>query len=182
MTIYSPAEDSYLLQNVLKKLKLEKDLKVLDVGTGSGIQAQTLKKLGIKNITTADINPEAVKLSKKLGFKSIKSNLFSNIPPEDKFDLIVFNPPYLPENKEEPKDSKTETTGGKNGSELINKFLKQARNHLTKEGKIILLNSSLTKKINWLDYKKKKLAEKKLFFERLLVWNLQSPDNFIEFG
>ena len=88
---------------------------------------------------------------------------------KNKFDLILFNPPYLPEDK---FDKGLDTTGGKNGSEVINKFLIQAKRYLNKNGKILILTSSLTKKINWQIYSKKKLAEKRIFFETLYVWEL----------
>jgi release factor glutamine methyltransferase len=176
MKIYEPAEDSYLLSKVLKKqlpklLKKNPDLKFLEVGGGSGINLQTAKDLGVKNIFSCDLNPTAVSHCKKLGFNSVKSDLFKNI--KGKFDIIIFNPPYLPEDKREPKDSRLATTGGKKGSEVINKFLKQAKSHLNKDGKIFLLTSNLTKDINFLDYKKKLLDKEKIFFEELFVCELQ---------
>ena len=72
----------------------------------------------------------------------------------------------------EPEDSRIATTGGKNGSETINKFLKEAKKFLKKDGKIFLVSSSLTKGLNFLGYKKKKIGEEKLFFEKLFVWEL----------
>ena len=173
--IYPPEQDSFLFLNVLKRqikelLKKNKNLKFLEIGIGSGIQLKLVKQLKIKNIFGTDINPKAVEHCKKLGFNCIKSDLFEKI--KGRFDLIIFNPPYLPENKKEPKDSQLSTTGGKNGSEIINKFLVQVKNHLNEQARIFLLTSSLTKRINWLDYKKKKLAQKNLFFEKIYVWEL----------
>jgi len=176
--IYSPEEDSFLLQEILNKklpniIKEKPNLKFLEIGPGSAIQLKTTLKLGIKkeNIFSCDINPDAIKHCKKLKFNCINSNLFEKI--KNKYDVIIFNPPYLPENELEPEDSKLATTGGKNGSEIINKFLIQAKKHLTKNGIILLLTSSLTKKINWQNYKKKKLITKKIFFEELYVWELK---------
>ncbi len=175
--IYSPSEDSYLLSKILEKqipklLIMNKNLRFLEIGSGSGIQLQTALKAGIKreNIFSLDINSNAVKECKKLGFNCVKSNLFEKI--KGKFDLIIFNPPYLSENKKEPKDSKLATTGGKKGSELINKFLKQSKKHLEKNGKILLLTSSFTKGISFLDYKKKIIGKENLFFEKLFVLEL----------
>tara|TARA_Y100000296_G_C5168478_1_gene256003 strand:- start:833 stop:1375 length:543 start_codon:yes stop_codon:yes gene_type:complete len=175
--IYSPEEDSYLLSKVLEKkipeiLSENSNLTFLEIGSGNGIQLKTALKLGIKkqNIFSSDINLFAVKHCKNFGFNCINSNLFENI--KRKFDIIIFNPPYLPENSQEPRDSKMSTTGGKKGSEIINEFLKQAKDYLNKDGKIFLLTSNLTKGINFLDYTKKILAKKKLFFEELFVWEL----------
>lgn len=173
-SIYSPAEDSFLMSEVLESnlpLPINKNIKFLEIGVGSGIQLETARELGIKNIFGVDINPDAVAHCRKLGFKCKKSNLFNSI--SGKFDLIVFNPPYLPQNKLEPIESQKATTGGKTGSEIINKFLKKAKKYINTDGKIFLLVSSLTKKINWQNWKKKKLAEKKLFFEKIEVYELR---------
>lgn len=169
--IYEPAEDSFLLQKYVRKYA---EGKVLDVGTGSGIQAITaLEKT--KDVLAVDINPEAVKLLKEKGIKAKVSNLFSNV--KGKFNLIIFNPPYLPEDKEEPKDSATATTGGKKGYELTEKFLKQAKSFLEKEGRILMVCSSLTGDVEKLfkkyRYKSKKLEEEKYFFEKIYVYLLQ---------
>jgi len=175
--IYPPEGDSYLLEQVLEKEipKLRKEnvnLKFLEIGIGSGIQLETLEKLGAKkeNIFGIDLNIEAVEHCKKLGFNVWKSNLFSEI--KGKYDVILFNPPYLPKSEGEDEESELITTGGKNGSEIINKFLIQAKKHLEKNGRIYLLISSLTKGVNWLDYEKKLVTEKKLFFEKLEVLEL----------
>jgi len=175
--IYKTSEDSYFLSEILKKkipnlLKSNTNLKFLEIGCGSGIQLETALKLGIKkeNIFSCDINPEVVKHCKNLGFNSIISDLFRNI--NGKYDFIIFNPPYLPEDEKEPKSSRIATTGGKLGSEVINKFLNQAKKHLRENGKIFLLTSSLTKKIDFNGYHKKLVGKKKLFFEEIFVWEV----------
>lgn len=180
--VYLPQEDSYLLQEILKNkipslLKQNPNIKILEMGIGSGIQLNTLLKLGVKkeNLFGVDVNIDAIKHCQLLGFNCMKSNLFSNI--KEKYDLIIFNTPYLPKNKLEDKESRLSTTGGKKGSEIINKFLSQAKNYLKNNGKIFLLISSLTQEINWLDYQKELLGEKKLFFEKLEVFELTTQDN-----
>ena len=118
-----------------------------------------------------DINPDAIKLLKKKFSKSkvVLSDLFSKVPKTQKFDLIIFNPPYLPNNS---FDKQPDTSGGKNGSEIINKFLKSAKKYLSKKGKIFLITSSFTKEIDWQDYEKKLLGENRVFFEEIYVWEL----------
>lgn len=179
--IYFPDEDSYLMSEVLKEkipsmLKKNSELKFLEVGSGSGINLETAFSSGIKkqNVFSCDINPDAVAHCKKLGFNCVMSDLFSKISKNKKFGLIIFNPPYLPDDSREPEYSKTATTGGRKGNEIIIKFLTQARSHLEKKGKIFLLTSSLTPKINYkkLGFKTKKIAERKLFFEKLFVREL----------
>jgi release factor glutamine methyltransferase len=178
MRIYEPGEDSVLLSDVLRKkipemLKFNFDLMLLEIGSGSGFQLQKILGLGIKkkNIFCCDVNPEAVKKCRNLGFNCMKSNLFKKFKGK-KFDVIIFNPPYLPEDKDEPKESQVATTGGKFGSDIINRFLEEAGNHLEKNGRIFLIISSLTKKINWKGYRKILAGKKKLFFEEIYCWEL----------
>ena len=169
--IYEPAEDSFLLNKQLKNI-IKKGMKVLDLGTGSGIQAEEAERLGAE-VLASDINPECLK---NLKLKTIQSDLFENI--KEKFDLIIFNPPYLPEEPLEPEDSKLSTTGGKKGNEILIQFLKQAKSHLNKNGKIIIVFSSLTpevdKLLKQLNYTFKKLDEQKIDFEKLFIY-LISP-------
>lgn len=62
-----------------------------------------------------------------------------------KFDLIVFNPPYLP-SEEEKIDGYIDVAwdGGPSGRAIINRFLDQVNDYLTEEERILLLVSSLT--------------------------------------
>lgn len=174
MEIYQPSDDSFLLSKFVEiEVGKKKIATVLDMGSGSGIQAETAIKAGInpKNIILADINPDAIKLLKKKfpESKVILSDLFSKIPKNSKFDLIIFNPPYLPDDK---FDKKPDTSGGVNGSEIINKFLKQAKKYLSKNGRIFIISSNLTNGIDWNGYEKKLLEMIRVFFEELSVWEL----------
>jgi len=174
--IYIPREDSYFLTQFLKEYvqKLpNKDSTFLEIGSGSGIQLQTLLDSGIKkqNIFSCDLNPEAAEHCKNLGFNCVQSDLFQNI--KGKYNFIIFNSPYLLQDHLEPESSRISTTGGKKGNEIINGFLKQAKSHLNENGKIFILTSSLSGEINFLNYKKKELERKKLFFEELIVWKLE---------
>jgi len=177
--IYEPAEDSFLLEKEV--LKFAKRKRVLDMGSGSGIQSLAAKKAGAKSVFAIDTNIDAIKRCKSLGIKSVKSNLFQKV--KGNFDLIIFNPPYLPEDILEDSESKKVTTGGKKGDEIILKFLPQAKKHLAREGTILLLLSSLTPKkkiiarLKKLNLSKKIISSQKVFFEMLEVWKIREPKN-----
>jgi release factor glutamine methyltransferase len=168
-SVYHPSDDSFLLQTHVKRLVWGR---VLDMGTGSGIQAVTAaQKPEVNSVYAVDVNPEAIEVARnrasdagllhKITYK--KSNLFDEV--EGKFDWILFNPPYL-QSEEGLTDPNWD--GGKQGCETIEHFLKEARRHLTSEGSILLIFSSETGQIiGKYDYKWEILDELQLFFERL---------------
>jgi release factor glutamine methyltransferase len=181
MQIYEPAEDSLLLAQCIKKIssriiKRNPNSVALDMGSGSGIQAETLVKSGFikKNILASDISKEAVYKLRKKGFKSVNSDLFAKI--KGKFDIILFNPPYLPYNK---YDNNNDTCGGKKGYETALKFLRHLKSHLNKKGIALLLISSLTnpdvirKEIRKQNLKFRQIASQNLFFEKILVLEIK---------
>ncbi|MBI2047159.1 methyltransferase, partial [Candidatus Pacearchaeota archaeon] len=184
MPVYEPAEDSLLLAKHVKTtageiLKENPAARVLDMGTGSGMQAAVCIDAGMKkeDILCVDIDKGAVKLAKKKGFNAVLSNLFSGINKKNKFDLIIFNPPYLPEDKT-GHDRGRDTTGGRKGDETILRFLNLAKSYLNKNGKIMIALSSFTprerisKEIKSQKLKMKVLETQNLFFEKLEVWML----------
>jgi HemK-related putative methylase len=178
MEIYKPSDDSFFLSELIcnylskkQKNELEK-MNYLDMGCGSCFLSESVSKfISKKNILCSDINPDVVKLAKSKNFQAIKSDLFLKISKTKKFDLITFNAPYLPEDKEKREDKglKLITTGGKKGDEISLKFIKRARVHLNKNGKIFLLISSHTPLERMNKFHPKIVAEKSLFFEKLLI-------------
>ena len=140
MQIYQPREDSFLLEKYVKKLAHGH---VLDMGTGSGIQANAALKKA-ETVTAIDINPTVISKCKTniKNITFIRSDLFSSLGSKRKFDTIIFNAPYLPE--EGARDPALD--GGKRGHETIERFLKQAKDHLEQDGIILLVFSSLTNK------------------------------------
>lgn len=176
---YLPREDSLLLVKHMKKYTSGKK-DVLEMGTGSGIVAIEASKYA-KNVLAVDINPKAITLAKKnaSGIKNItikKSDLFSNINSNNKFDLIAFNPPYLPYHKDDPDVA---LDGGKHGYELLGKFLNQINPYLKKEGKILVVFSTFTRpeKVkefilnNCFEYKQLDIDH--VAFEDLFLWEIR---------
>ena len=169
--LYDPREDSFLLAKYIRKYSKGK---VLDVGAGTGILAEIALK-NTNDVLAIDINEEAVEFCRKKGINAIKSDLFEKI--KDKFDLIIFNPPYLPRDDDEDEEIRLITTGGEKGYEVIERFLKEARDHLNKNGIILIVFSTLTGDVESLikkyRYKYELLEEKPLFFEKLKVLKLK---------
>jgi release factor glutamine methyltransferase len=171
---YEPAEDTFLL---LEQVKKYAHGKVLEIGTGSGILAIEAARHPC-SVLAVDISTCALKVaqqnarSQKLrNIRFRESDLFRNV--SGKFNAIIFNPPYLPQ--DEGIEDKA-IYGGKQGYEVIERFLKEANTHLEEDGIILLLFSSLTKeKIvdrliedNLLE--SQLLSSQRLFFEELYVY------------
>ncbi len=174
--VYKSSDDTFLL---LKNIEIKKGEDVLDMGTGSGIIGISCAKNGA-NVTCVDINPYAVALCRRNAelnngdVKGVESDLFEKI--KGRFDVIVFNPPYLPTSKNERIDDEINSAwdGGEDGSDVTLRFLNSFKKYLKKNGRCYLLVSSLNKKalkkIEELDGKL--TAEKKMFFEKLMVFLL----------
>jgi len=177
--IYSPREDSYLLEKEVKRYA--KDKKVLDLGAGSGIQAESALKEGVKSVLCADIDFKVVEFLRKKGLNVIQSDLFSNI--KGKFELIIFNPPYLPADESDNKESRVQTTGGRRGDEIIVRFLEDVKNYLSEEGIILIVISSLTPRDRILrvlkekGLKKEVISKEDFFMESLEVWKIVNEEH-----
>lgn len=146
--VYIPAEDSYLLAD---NLEIKQGQSVLEIGTGSGIVAMYASRLTDK-ITVTDINFDACELARKNfednGIKNIEI-LFGNLfePVENrKFDVILFNTPYLPTEDGDVIDDTLNYAfdGGLNGRKVIDMFLNEVGNHLNDGGIVQMIQSSLS--------------------------------------
>lgn len=141
--VYQPAEDTFLLIRSATA-EVHADDVVIEIGTGSGAVAGAVQKIAPKTLAV-DINPHAVAHAREVnGVNAVRSDLFSAV--SGKFDLILFNAPYLPTLPEERIDDWLEYAldGGISGRDVIERFLPQAVSHLTEKGRILLLISSLT--------------------------------------
>lgn len=145
--------------------------RVLDMGTGSGIQALIAKEK-TRDVLAVDINPDAVALVKKKGITALVSDLFENVT--GTFDVVIFNPPYLPEDERESFEDRVVLSGGKYGSEILERFFSRAKQFLRKDGKILIVFSTITGDVEFLlkryGYAFKKLDEKSFFFEKIFVY------------
>lgn len=123
--IYEPAEDTHLLMGVLH---VSPGQRALEVGTGSGAVAVHLAKRGARVLAT-DINPEAVAHARGVarGEGADVEFLVGDLvaPLCGRFDLVVFNPPYLPTGPEDRLEGPLNLAldGGPDGLVVVRRFL-----------------------------------------------------------
>ena len=138
-------ETEELVYNTDKYLKkyFNDNIKILDLGTGSGCIGLTLKHLDNKyNVTLSDLSPYALEVASQnsknlnLDVKIIESDLFQNI--NDKYDLIISNPPYIAYNDEVDELVKSNEPhmalyAENDGLEYYERILKDISNYLNEK-------------------------------------------------
>jgi len=139
--VYQPEADTFLLL-AAARAEVRSGNRVLEIGTGSGCIAAALAQ--DCEVVATDINPHAVFCARQNGIDVVRSDLFSGI--RGTFDLIVFNPPYLPTQPDERIDDWLESAldGGTTGRDVIGRFADTVSEVLAPAGRILLLVSTLT--------------------------------------
>jgi methylase of polypeptide subunit release factors len=208
--VYAPSDDTYLMLDYFKShinssyfdgIKLSEIKNILDLGTGTGIFAiffQLIKKIYQNfnpRVFASDTLEEAIKCAElnqsENGIDNeiffLISNLFDSFPIHLKssFNIIVFNPPYLPSSRLIKKGDKKvidySWDGGNKGYDILTNFLKEAIPYLNlkKEHYIYCITSSrtnlgaLNREIIKQGYVNEIVNEKHLFFEHLYLNRLK---------
>lgn len=147
-----PRPETEELVHLLLQKEWPRDVRILDLGCGSGVIGLSLAHhLADKGATVslADVSTEALALAQEnatnleiTNVNFVESDLFSAI--DSRFDLIVANLPYIPDaeqtqlSREVQRDPALALYGGELGTEIITRFLHEVSNHLTDSGQIAL--------------------------------------------
>lgn len=144
-----PRPETELLIDLIKE-DTNGEEKILDLCAGSGCIGLTLaKELSLSKVTLSDVSKETATIIEKNAFnlglenqvKIVVSDLFQNI--DEKFNVIVSNPPYIPsrdiltlESAVKDYEPKLALDGGADGLMFYKKIIPSAKNFLLPKGKI----------------------------------------------
>ncbi len=188
-SVYVPHEDSFLLAEAARAHARDR---VLDLGCGTGIAGlSAAQNESVTEVVFADVNPAALTLAETNTMENkvekphsfVHTDLFSALDGEQ-FDTVCFNPPYMPTAKAEKIEGLENAAydGGEDGRKVLDRFLDQFAAHLSPDGILLLLNSSVSAKdsVSGNEETKKKLEGKSFnveesgrqafFFEQLVVF------------
>lgn len=143
--------------------------KVLDLGTGTGLQGIVAGMNGC-SVTFSDIDERAVRCaemnaaSNNVTGKFVCSDMFDRI--YDKFNTIIFNPPYLISKGKKH----IALDGGGNGREYMDRFFLSYKDHMLEKHAVLLVESSFNRYENDVKRLKGKVVAKgHYFFEDIVV-------------
>jgi len=144
-TLIPRPETELLIENIVNITNKEKVETILDIGTGSGAIAITLALETKSNITAVDVSKETLKVAIKnaenlsANVKFVLSDLFKNI--NNKFDLIVSNPPYIKSSVMKTLEQEVKNyepilalDGGNDGLYFYKEIINKAPNFLNNNG------------------------------------------------
>lgn len=169
--VYPPSEDSELL---IDALDVRRGERVLEIGCGSGVVSIHCALAGAE-VVCGDVNPRAVALTRMNAaangavLEAVETDVYSNV--EGRFDLVLFNLPYLP--VEEGEGLARAWSGGPDGLGPLPRLLDGAPKHLLPGGRVVVVTSSLMDRKGLREvlapYSVRTLAKLPMFFERLSV-------------
>lgn len=138
-------EDSFLLAN---SAAVSRGEMVVEVGCGSGLASVAAARLGA-NVVATDVNPHALTAVGQLARKNfvdvdcVRADLLAGLRT---FDVVLFNPPYLPDLGVDSKRDWHEVAvnGGKDGTEVLERFLGILPTHLKSRGRAYVVVAQLS--------------------------------------
>jgi release factor glutamine methyltransferase len=184
--VYPPSDDSELLAEASSFLRGS----ILEVGCGSGLASLACAKADSENfVLGVDISLSAVRCAQQNADRNRLSNalflvsdLFSKVGVQ-RFDAIIFNPPYLPTDDAERVEGPLNHAfdGGADGRKVLDRFLGEFDPYLKAGGTLLLIQSSLNgvektqSKLESMGYKVRMMDSENFFFESIFLMKAEKP-------
>ncbi len=172
-------ETEYLIEKTINYAKkyFSNKINILDIGTGSGAIAISLKKHLDSNVTASDISAKALEIAKENAINNnakitfIKSDIFENI--KGKFDIIISNPPYIAYDEEiedivKNNEPHIALYAKDNGLYFYKKIINQAKKYLNKKS-ILAFEIGMTQGHSLKEYASIYFKDSKIFVEKDLT-------------
>ena len=143
-------ETELLVTRAIEIIKENNFKNVLDIGTGTGCIACTVAKRTNATVLGVDISADALRIAldnvTKLGINNRavfrKSDLFSKVHNDEKFDVIISNPPYIPHGTQLSPEVMHEPSialfADEDGLQVYRNIIEQAPTFLNKNGYLML--------------------------------------------
>ena len=139
--VYVPTRTDYV--DLLRRLDDVKGARCFDIGTGTGVLSLVLLQLGARSVVATDLEPRAVECAKEnakvFGVESQLTVEERPLFPQGRADLVVCNPPWVPEAPKNRVDRAVFDEGGA----MLEAFLEGVPAHLALKGRGVLLISNL---------------------------------------
>ena len=151
-TLIPRSETEELLDQVLKRAPRDREIRCIDLGTGTGVIAVCMARyLPMAQVTAVDISPEALDVARgnaalnevedRITF--VESDWFEHI--DGQFDFIASNPPYVrrPDMADLPSEVREHEPeialdGGDDGLDKVRAIAHQLRDHLRPDGVVVM--------------------------------------------
>jgi release factor glutamine methyltransferase len=176
--VYPPSGDSYLL---LDSVHVKSDDDFLEVGCGAGLVTMKGARIA-RTAVGVDVSLDAVRNTREnlrrngLDQKCsvLQSDLLTSFSLSTKFSIVVFNPPYLPQD-DMTTGLDQALIGGPTGAEVTQRFIPQVASHLKEGGRVYVVVSTLAdSKAIWETMEEcglvvEMVSEEPMFFEKIQV-------------
>lgn len=172
--VYEPSEDTLLL---LDAMEVPEGARVLEVGSGCGVVSLAAARRA-ELVVATDIRAEAAAATHRNATANalhskvmvVRCDLASALKPGAAFDIVLFNPPYLP-----VRDGEETWSGGEKGVDVVLRLVRELPSLLRRGGSAFIVVSSLgrfeeaIRAAEEAGLTAETVAEKKQFFETLLA-------------
>lgn len=146
--VYRPQGDTRLLADTLRLATVPAGIRVLDVGTGTGVLALIAARAGARQVVAVDVCGRAVFAARvnawlrRMPVHVVRSDLLDAVEGEE-FDVIVANPPYVPADGPPRKQAARAWNGGTDGRQVLDGLCSAAPALLTPGGVLFVVQSAL---------------------------------------